>query len=57
MVQGRAEFLETDDDAGPAKSPPPLPLVDQRLTAALRISMELFTGRQYRTSTESTKET
>jgi hypothetical protein len=56
LVQGRAEVLDERRLGPGAKLPPPLPLVDQSMTAALRISMELFTGRQYGSSTRPQKE-
>jgi hypothetical protein len=45
MVQGRAEVL---DETTVPKGPPPLPSVEPGLTTALRISLELLTGWQYR---------
>src|ERR1017187_8401717 len=56
LVQGRAEVLDERRLAPEGKLPPPLPLVDQSMTAALRISMELFTGRQYGSTAGQQKE-
>ena len=56
MVQGRAEVLDERKVGPRGKLPPPLPLVDQGMTAALRISMELFNGRQYGSTAGQQKE-
>lgn len=56
LVQGRAEVLDERRLGPGGKFPPPLPLVDQGMTAALRISMELFTGRQYGSTSAPQKE-
>jgi hypothetical protein len=57
LVQGRAEVLDERGPDARDKLPPPLPMVDQSMTAALRISMELFTGRQYGSAAGQSKET
>ncbi len=57
LVQGRAEVLDERRPGSGGKFPPPLPLVDQSMTTALRISMELFTGRQYGSTAGQSKET
>jgi hypothetical protein len=57
LVQGRAEVLDERRPGPRGKFPPPLPMVDQSMTAALRISMELFTGRQYGSTAGQQKET
>jgi hypothetical protein len=44
LVRGRAEVVY---DSVASEIPPPLLHVDQRLTAVLRISLELLTGWQY----------
>jgi hypothetical protein len=56
MVQGRAEVLDESQPGPEGKLPPPLPMVDQGMTAALRIRMELFNGRQYGSTAGHPKE-
>ena len=56
MVQGRAEVLDERRPGPGGKVPPALPMVDPGMTAALRISMELFTGRQYGSTAGQLKE-
>jgi hypothetical protein len=57
LVQGRAEVLDESRPGAEGKLPPPLPMVAQSMTAALRIRMELFTGRQYPGTAGHQKET